>query len=976
MRKPLKINEEIVLKDIDVNSNRKFKIIECIGWGATCLVYRASCEDKTEHILREFYPKNLDLIRTENGEIIPRNNDAEEFYSLLEAFDASCDAQKTFRQSNKLKNYIFDIKGLYSGNGTKYVSMSELAGADYSRIEEKSLYDLVVRIKTLAKVVGYYHEDGYLHLDIKPENIFVRPEDETKEDIKLFDFGSILPISETKLGKGLSYTKSWSAPEQILPNQYKYICPATDIFAIGEIIFYKIFGRHSKGSERWSIANFEFDKKNAIFENVSDKVFASLEELFRHTICNFSKNRYQNIEELVKKLDEIIPLANPTKPRIVTKEVEASNYFVGRNKELNQIHYILENENILFIRGIGGIGKSELVKQYIKAYKSEYTSVVFAAFVNDLKSLLADDETIKISNMSIYHGETAESYAERKFEKLQELSDDNTLFVLDNFDVDISVLGKKDDKTPKYIDLFFELKGKKIITTRSDFSGYNYGKQMVIRELNNCEDIKNIFKRYYKSPIEDKCLEEIIELVDGHTMAVELIAKQLACDFVAPENIIATLKKGVLTFGGGEVENGKDGITPPVHIYTHVSNLFELSIFAKEEKEEELFVLQNLSIIPHTGVDAYLFIKWCRLANPSVITKLEKSGWLRNENSVISLHPVISEVIHEKIKRDNPSLLILDGLLEYVKSEEYFKLETEKRISLANLLLNVSEILYRLDIKTLETAEFLKCSTDFYWPFGYSEEAQRNNEKSLEIFKSINAPIDKISSSMCALGRVYQNIGYYDSAENTYKQALDVLKKNNMKTSNSYATACLRMGLLFNRTNTDGITSIFEQQENYFKTAISIREKIFGENSTLVASCYGSLGDLYCREKRFEESEELQLKACKIQESQNSNSYNVALSYSKLGQLYLSWNKIDKAEEYFNKALDIRKELFGDKHYETAISYSNLGILYSKKGDLYISEEYYKKALKIQEDIFGREHPTTKFTYDLLKKLKALESNN
>lgn len=83
MRIPLKNNEEIVLNDIDVNGTRQFKIIECIGWGATCLVYRTSCEDKTEHILKEFYPKNLNIIRTENGEIIPPKNDVEKFASNI-----------------------------------------------------------------------------------------------------------------------------------------------------------------------------------------------------------------------------------------------------------------------------------------------------------------------------------------------------------------------------------------------------------------------------------------------------------------------------------------------------------------------------------------------------------------------------------------------------------------------------------------------------------------------------------------------------------------------------------------------------------------------------------------------------------------------------------------------------------------------------------------------------------------------------
>ena len=41
-----------------------------------------------------------------------------------------------------------------------------------------------------------YHENGYLHLDIKPNNIFIFPE--TAQHIQLFDFDSVITIEELK----------------------------------------------------------------------------------------------------------------------------------------------------------------------------------------------------------------------------------------------------------------------------------------------------------------------------------------------------------------------------------------------------------------------------------------------------------------------------------------------------------------------------------------------------------------------------------------------------------------------------------------------------------------------------------------------------------------------------------------------------------------------------------------------------------
>ncbi|MCC8097457.1 MAG: hypothetical protein LIO44_02630, partial [Eubacterium sp.] len=40
------------------------------------------------------------------------------------------------------------------------------------------------------------------------------------------------------------------------------------------------------------------------------------------------------------------------------------SYFCGREKELQEVHSMLESESKIFIKGIAGIGKSEFVKVY------------------------------------------------------------------------------------------------------------------------------------------------------------------------------------------------------------------------------------------------------------------------------------------------------------------------------------------------------------------------------------------------------------------------------------------------------------------------------------------------------------------------------------------------------------------------------------------------------------------------------------
>ena len=171
------------------------------------------------------------------------------------------------RLNEDLKNYTCNVQGFYRGNGTVYLDTTCFAGRVYTR------------------VLGYYHKKNLLHLDIKPDNILVRPEEETVEDVMLFDFDSVTEFDIVKEGRSLSFTREWAAPEQKLPRRYKEICRGTDIYAIGEIIFVQIFGRHSEESERRSFSRYTFDYEAGIFKGVNPRVFPLLETLLKKTLC-------------------------------------------------------------------------------------------------------------------------------------------------------------------------------------------------------------------------------------------------------------------------------------------------------------------------------------------------------------------------------------------------------------------------------------------------------------------------------------------------------------------------------------------------------------------------------------------------------------------------------------------------------------------------------------------------------------------
>ncbi len=40
-------------------------------------------------------------------------------------------------------------------------------------------------------------------------------------------------------------------------------------------------------------------------------------------------------------------------------------FFVGRDNEIEKLHSLIQDNNCVFVKGIGGMGKSKFVKKYI-----------------------------------------------------------------------------------------------------------------------------------------------------------------------------------------------------------------------------------------------------------------------------------------------------------------------------------------------------------------------------------------------------------------------------------------------------------------------------------------------------------------------------------------------------------------------------------------------------------------------------------
>ena len=74
----------------------------------------------------------------------------------------------------------------------------------------------------------------------------------------------------------------------------------------------------------------------------------------------------------------------------------------------------------------------------------------------------------------------------------------------------------------------------------------------------------------------------------------------------------------------------------------------------------------------------------------------------------------------------------------------------------------------------------------------------------------------------------------------------------------------------------------------------------------------------------------------------------------------------NQAKELHEKALMIRKKIFGEDHPYVATSYNNLASVYNSLGEYNRAKELNVKALMISQKIFGEDHAAVATSYNNL----------
>ncbi len=314
--------------------------------------------------------------------------------------------------------------------------------------------------------------------------------------------------------------------------------------------------------------------------------------------------------------------------------------FLGREKELEEIAERLQEEGILFLQGMGGIGKSEIAKAYAASRRSRYDTVLFLSYEGSISDLICGD-SVRIDNFPPRDagGESEEQFFRRKMEALRRIVSDRTLIILDNYDVD------DDPSFPELANAGAHL----LITTRNEHEDYE---TLTIGPIADFDTVRELFLAAWgrkPRPEELSAVDEIIRLVGRHTITVELIARQMKASRRNPAEMLALLEREGLDTRLKESIR-RDGGAREGSAYEIISKLFVLSDLTPESEQ----ILRWMAMVPFTGMDIRLFHDICELDSYDEINDLVAHSWLNlDEDDVLSMHPVVADVVRRQL---NPSV--------------------------------------------------------------------------------------------------------------------------------------------------------------------------------------------------------------------------------------------------------------------------------------------------------------------------------
>lgn len=632
---------------------------------------------------------------------------------------------------------------------------------------------------------------------------------------------------------------------------------------------------------------------------------------------------------------------------------------IGREDELINIRETISQKGIVVLKGIGGIGKTTIVREYVRKNHTSFLSIIWirisdisGGLLGNVVSTFGNDE-ILFSNLRLEFNPKVD--VEIRFSKvinaLQNLKGPN-LLIIDNAN---SSIEKNIHKLPK---------GQNWQTLISSRQKIRNIPTIEIGQL-TLNSAVELFKIHFYGRFNLTELKELIKYVGCHPLSIEMVAKVLdinnSLKIVDAFELIkrGNLNSSELNFPIGVLHNlnGEE-----VEIYQYLISLFDISSLNKNEKD----LLTVFSYLPSRPIEGETLRRMLCLEKEDslvywiTINSLSVKGFLTRIKSTYSCHSLIQEVSRFVLNLEITSIdSVLKFLIDHLSNDAGYD------VSLGKKWLEFTEVL----LSRIQSPNYLsvKLRNQFGWylkDFAEFEKAIIELEKCLKSAVSLGFP-----ELECSI-RNNLGVAYHLSG--------------NLAKAQENLTISLRSWIQFHGSQhpeisltKDNLAKVlhdlgeFNKAKEMMLEALEFDLKTFGLSHPKVALRKNNLGFIHYGLGEFELAK-LNFEAALKSHLENlgTDHHEVATSRGNLGATYFRLDDLTKAKHYLKLALKSDINNFGEYHPNVAIRLYHLGNLALAENKQTKALGFFKQSLKIRNKIFGKDHSDTRISATRVKQLE------
>ena len=317
-------NRRVLPAGFELNGKSRIYTIEkYISAGSNSIVYQAFYTDSLmsghRHIvlIKELYPLDEKgrITRDEDWNLVVDPSADVFFQYHRNSFIAGNHAHLTL--SEKGKGRIAENLDSFEANRTIYTVLTSKKGTVLSDLLEKSVEfptvtDTAALVKNLLLALSAFHEQGLLHLDVSPDNLFILEAEggSFPTNLILLDFNSVYSMQDGWAYENHYYfgKTGYMAPE-IMLHREEEIGPWTDLYSVCALWYEILSGEKLPAHLELTGCGELISPYSRLLLHEKERTAVWLNRMLEKGLQILPKNRYQSAEEMLgdlKRLTDIL----------------------------------------------------------------------------------------------------------------------------------------------------------------------------------------------------------------------------------------------------------------------------------------------------------------------------------------------------------------------------------------------------------------------------------------------------------------------------------------------------------------------------------------------------------------------------------------------------------------------------------------------------------------------------------------------